>query len=126
MPQAVVKPSPTMTLECLLSENHCRVTCPVFQLTLLVTMTYDDMLFGSRIAYTNFSVAAAMSISVNTENWMKLLRAIWVLVALMIVTPLAQADGTTKMEFTGVNGANNGVYYVSPYTGIMNYVSAAE
>ena len=76
MPQAVVKPSPTMTLECLLSENHCRVTCPVFQLTLLVTMTYDDMLFGSRIAYTNFSVAAAMSISVNTENWMKLLRAI--------------------------------------------------
>ena len=84
-------------------------------------MTYGDMLFGSRIAFTNFSVAAAMSIRVNTENWMKLLRAIWVLVALMIVTPLAQADGTTKMEFTGVNGANNGVYYVSPYTGIMNY-----
>jgi len=39
----------------------------------------------------------------------------------MIMTPLAQADGTTTMEFTGVNGANNGIYYVSPYTGIMNY-----
>jgi len=25
------------------------------------------------------------------------------------------------MQFTGVNGANNGVYYVSPYTGTMNY-----
>jgi len=33
----------------------------------------------------------------------------------------AHADGTTTMEFTGVNGANNGVYYVSPYNGIMNY-----
>ncbi len=52
---------------------------------------------------------------------MKSLRAMWVLAALMIMTPLAQADSTTKMEFTGVNGANNGVYYVSPYTGIMNY-----
>jgi len=39
----------------------------------------------------------------------------------MIMTPLAQADSTTTMKFTGVNGANNGVYYVSPYTGIMNY-----
>jgi hypothetical protein len=39
----------------------------------------------------------------------------------MIMTPLAQADGTTTMEFTGVNGANNGVYYVSSYTGIINY-----
>ena len=52
---------------------------------------------------------------------MTFLRAVWVLAALMIVTPLAQADTTTKMKFTGVNGANNGVYYVSPYTGIMNY-----
>src|ERR1700692_4174875 len=52
---------------------------------------------------------------------MTFLRAMWVLAALTIMTPLAQADGTTKMEFTGVNGANNGVYYVSPYTGIMNY-----
>jgi hypothetical protein len=52
---------------------------------------------------------------------MTFLRAMWVLAALMLMTPLAQADGTTTMEFTGVNGANNGVYYVSPYTGIMNY-----
>jgi hypothetical protein len=33
----------------------------------------------------------------------------------------AYADGTTTMEFTGVNGANNGIYYVSPYYGVMNY-----
>jgi hypothetical protein len=52
---------------------------------------------------------------------MKLSRAFWVLAALMIMTPLAQADSTTQMMFTGVNGANNGVYYVSPYAGIMNY-----
>src|SRR5258708_12830920 len=52
---------------------------------------------------------------------MTFLRALWFLAAFVIMTPLAQADGTTTMEFTGVNGANNGVYYVSPYTGIMNY-----
>jgi hypothetical protein len=52
---------------------------------------------------------------------MTFLRALWFLAALVIMTPLAQADGTTTMEFTGVNGANNGVYYVSPYTGKMNY-----
>jgi hypothetical protein len=39
----------------------------------------------------------------------------------MIMTPLARADSTATMKFTGVNGANNGIYYVSPYTGIMNY-----
>ncbi len=56
---------------------------------------------------------------------MKLSRPLWLLAALMIMTPLAQADSTTKMEFTGVNGANNGVYYVSPYTGIMNYQTSS-
>src|SRR6267378_6832843 len=48
-------------------------------------------------------------------------RAMWILAALFFITPLAHADGTTTMQFTGVNGANNGVYYVSPYTGTMNY-----
>lgn len=38
-----------------------------------------------------------------------------------LLTPLAHADSTTTMQFTGVNGANNGVYYVSPYTGTINY-----
>src|SRR6266566_3028577 len=85
-PTSGCRAKPTMTLECLLSEKHCRVTCPASQLTLLVTTTYDDMLFGSRIALPDFTVAAPMSISVNTQTWMTLLRAIWVLVALMIVT----------------------------------------
>lgn|ERR1700683_2482458 len=52
---------------------------------------------------------------------MKLSRTIWILGLLLVLTPLAHADGTTTMQFTGVNGVNNGVYYVSPYTGTMNY-----
>ncbi len=52
---------------------------------------------------------------------MKLSRVFWVLAAVMILTPPAQADSTTTMKLTGVNGANNGVYYVSPFSGIMNY-----
>jgi hypothetical protein len=52
---------------------------------------------------------------------MKFSKVFWVLAAVLLITPLAHADSTTTMEFTGVNGANDGVYYVSPYTGIMNY-----
>jgi len=52
---------------------------------------------------------------------MKLSKAVWVLAALLIMTSQARADSTTTMKFTGVNGANDGVYYVSPYTGILNY-----
>jgi len=52
---------------------------------------------------------------------MKVSRAMWILAALIFITSPAHADGTTTMRFTGVNGANNGVYYVSPYTGAMNY-----
>jgi PEP-CTERM motif-containing protein len=52
---------------------------------------------------------------------MKLSKALWVLAALLLMTPLGHADSTTTLRFTGVNGANDGVYYVSPYTGILNY-----
>ena len=51
---------------------------------------------------------------------MRVPRALWVLAALLLSTPFAKADSTT-MQFTGVNGTNNGVYYVSPYAGTMNY-----
>jgi hypothetical protein len=38
-----------------------------------------------------------------------------------LFAPFAQADGVpVSMEFSNVNGANNGVYYVSPYYGFMN------
>jgi hypothetical protein len=57
---------------------------------------------------------------------MKVSRAMWILAALFFITPLAHADGTTTMQFTGVNGANNGIYYVSPYTGTMNYGTSSE
>jgi hypothetical protein len=50
---------------------------------------------------------------------MRVQRVLWVLAALLVSTPFTKADST--MQFTGVNGANNGVYYVSPYTGTMNY-----
>ena len=52
---------------------------------------------------------------------MKFSRTTWLLGLLLVLTPMAQADGTTTMQFTGVNGANDGMYYVSPYTGTMNY-----
>jgi hypothetical protein len=52
---------------------------------------------------------------------MKVSKAMWILAAFFFIAPLAHADGTTTMQFVGVNGANNGVYYVSPYIGTMNY-----
>jgi hypothetical protein len=46
----------------------------------------------------------------------------WVLFlfVLMIAAPSALADGTpVTMTFTGVNGINDGSYYVSPYQGLI-------
>ena len=48
-------------------------------------------------------------------------RTMWLLALLFVLTPLAHADGVTTMQFTGVNGANDGYYYVSPYSGTLNY-----
>jgi PEP-CTERM motif-containing protein len=55
---------------------------------------------------------------------MNLSKAVWSFALLMLTTPLAHADGTTTMLFSGVNGANDGIYYVSPYTGVMNVGSS--
>jgi hypothetical protein len=46
------------------------------------------------------------------------------LALVLFLTPLAYAD-TTTMRFNGVNGANDGKYYVSPYTGTVNYGTAS-
>ena len=51
---------------------------------------------------------------------MKLARLLGILAAVILFVPLAKADGPVNMVFTGVNGANDGQYYVSPYTGTMN------
>ena len=51
---------------------------------------------------------------------MKLGRLMGFLVIAMFLVPLAKADGPVSMVFVGVNGANNGQYYVSPYYGTMN------
>jgi hypothetical protein len=51
---------------------------------------------------------------------MKFARLLGLLLVGMFLVPFAYADGTVSMVFTGVNGANDGQYYVSPYFGTMN------
>jgi hypothetical protein len=49
------------------------------------------------------------------------IKVLGLLVVALLLVPLAYADGTpVNMAFSGVNGANDGQYYVSPYTGTMN------
>jgi hypothetical protein len=55
------------------------------------------------------------------ECLMKLVKLAGFVVATLLLVPFAYADGgSVNMVFTGVNGANDGQYYVSPYTGTMN------
>jgi hypothetical protein len=51
---------------------------------------------------------------------MKFSTVLGILAATLMLAPFAQADGPVTMVFVGVNGANDGHYYVSPYTGTMN------
>jgi hypothetical protein len=53
---------------------------------------------------------------------MKLSRIFGLVAAALLLAPFAFADGgaIVQMEFTGVNGANDGQYYVSPYYGAIN------
>lgn len=51
---------------------------------------------------------------------MNFVRLLGLLVVAMILVPFAYADGPVQMVFQGVNGANDGQYYVSPYYGTMN------
>ena len=52
---------------------------------------------------------------------MRFVRLFALAVAALALVPFAHADGSpVNMVFTGVNGANDGVYYVSPYTGTAN------
>jgi hypothetical protein len=52
---------------------------------------------------------------------MKFGRVLVGIAALLFFLPSADADGTSVwMVFEGVNGANNGIDYVSPYYGTMN------
>jgi hypothetical protein len=50
---------------------------------------------------------------------MKFARLLGLLVVAMILVPFAYADGPVTMVFQGVNGANDGQYYVSPYYGTL-------
>jgi len=51
---------------------------------------------------------------------MNLGRLLGILAAVIFLAPLAKADSSVTMVFNGVNGANDGQYYVSPYYGSMN------
>ena len=52
---------------------------------------------------------------------MKFARLLGLFVVGMMLVPFAYADGPVQMVFQGVNGANDGQYYVSPYYGTMSY-----
>jgi hypothetical protein len=59
--------------------------------------------------------------SIRKETRMKVARLLGFLLAALILIPMAHADGNpVTMVFQDVNGANDGQYYVSPYTGTMN------
>ena len=47
------------------------------------------------------------------------LRRLWLLLPILLFASAVHADSVT-LQFTGVNGANNGQYYVSPYYGTLN------
>jgi hypothetical protein len=52
---------------------------------------------------------------------MKLIRVLVGIIALLVFLPSAHADGVSvTMVFMGVNGANNGIDYVSTYYGTLN------
>ena len=53
---------------------------------------------------------------------MKLSPVLGLLVLALLAVPFASANSSNvSMHLSGVNGANNGTYYVSPYYGVMNY-----
>jgi hypothetical protein len=55
------------------------------------------------------------------ETRMKVARLLGLLLAALILIPMAHADGgPVTMVFKSVNGVNDGQYYVSPYSGTMN------
>jgi len=51
---------------------------------------------------------------------MKIARLLGLLLAALLLIPMAHADGPVTMVFKSVNGVNDGQYYVSPYSGTMN------
>jgi len=51
---------------------------------------------------------------------MKFARLLGLFVVGMMLVPFAYADGLVTRVFQGVNGANDGQYYVSPYYGTLN------
>jgi len=84
-------------------------------------------LFSTRLilsvlaASLHYSLAQGPQLSMRDgEKRMKVARLLGLLVVGMILVPFAYADGPVQMVFQGVNGANDGQYYVSPYYGTMN------
>jgi hypothetical protein len=51
---------------------------------------------------------------------MKFARLLGLMIAGILLVPLAYADGPVQMAFVGVNGAHDSQYYVGPYFGTVN------
>jgi hypothetical protein len=60
------------------------------------------------------------------ETQMRLARLLGLLAVALLFVPYAYADGPVSMTFTGVNGANDGSYYVSPYYGVMSNGTSSQ
>lgn len=61
----------------------------------------------------------ALELHTKEDKALMKLRKVWLLLPILLIATAIHADSVT-MQFTGVNGAINGHYYVSPYYGTMN------
>jgi hypothetical protein len=61
----------------------------------------------------------ALELYTEEEKALMKLRKAWLLLPILLIATAVHADSVT-MQFIGVNGANNGHYYVSPYYGTLN------
>jgi hypothetical protein len=64
-------------------------------------------------------MGGALELYTEEDKAFMKLRKAWLLLPILLFATAVHADSVT-MKFIGVNGANNGHYYVSPYYGTMN------
>ena len=64
-------------------------------------------------------MASALELYSEEEKALMKLRKTWLLLPILLIATAVHAD-SVSMQFIGVNGTNDGHYYVSPYYGTMN------
>ena len=96
---------------CIVAGEHCNFC--IFNV-LISAYVVRNLRYRFAQAFPGFA-------SIRKETRMKVARLLGFLLAALILIPMAHADGNpVTMVFQDVNGANDGQYYVSPYTGTMN------